>query len=157
MSITPEISDRADDPEVGVIVRESRTKAAVRAGGALAFVVVGAWGASEFSSRWVALVGGAAFFALAAARYVWTLIRPGYLRISVLGIELDQGWKHQFWRWTDVGEVSVTVGRTRFASTTMIGLNNDRPPVRLWNWDLPPLELKRLLDGYRPAMQHRSS
>jgi len=127
----------------------------MRLAGSVAFVAVGAWTLTlPFNvGRTIAMAAATAFFAWSAIRCAWTLIRPGYLRVSRRGIEIDQGWEKQFWPWMNVVEVSVTKGKTRFASATLVSFKDDQRSVALFNWELPPLELKSLLDEYRQPLR----
>jgi hypothetical protein len=143
-----EITD-AQGSNDGVSIREDRGKAARRLIGCFAFVALGLWLIIEIPGRRPALGYATVSFAILAARYVWSLVRPGYLRISRSGIGQDLGWRRRFWEWDSIGRVEI-YDNGRGARAALLYLQSGKF-IRLFGWERTPPELVSLIDEYRPS------
>lgn len=134
------------------IVRESRRQAIARLFGCAAFVSVALWGARTIPDpkRDALLYLCAAFFAVLALRYLWSICWPGTLTIDANGITQNLGWRRLHWAWDDIDHTEVIHTRGGLASACIL-YPRSGGRVRLFGWRLPPEELQWKIEEYRPS------
>jgi hypothetical protein len=138
-----------------MIARESRTQAALRLLGCLAFVAVGGWMLSIAPSepRWTIRMTmggylGVLFFGVIALRYAWSVLKPGTLEVSTTGISQDLGWRKTHWRWADVEKVELRRTAADRVSVCLL-YPNGRAPVRLFGWNVSAEQLFNTIERTR--------
>lgn len=135
------------------VIRESRIQATARLVLCGTVVAMTIWaiqkgeGASVSRERGMPLaVFGALFFGLLGFRYLWSLIRPGYLIIKSDGLLQDLGWRKLEWKWSELAEVRLD--RTAYGLIAVcLVLPHDQPPVRLFGWQKKPSAILRLIEN----------
>jgi hypothetical protein len=132
------------------IVRESRRQASLRLLGCSAFVTLGLWGARTIPDpRSDALLyWSAAFFAVLALRYLWSIYRPGTLTLDEAGMTENLGWKRLHWAWAEIDHTEVIQTPGGLASACLI-YPHTGGRVRLFGWRLSANELHRRIEEYR--------
>lgn len=132
------------------VVRESRFQAIVRFLGSTALAAIAICGAQIIPNpmKQAALYCCAAFFALLALRYIWSVCFPGTLAIGSEGITQNLGWRRLYWAWNDIDHTEVISTPGGLASACIIYPCVGRR-VRLFGWTLSAVDLQRMIDEYR--------
>ena len=134
------------------IVRESRAQASGRIVGCFVFVACTLLVAPHVQLvRRIEVLAAGGFFGVLSMRYVFTLVRPGYLRISPKGIEQDLGWRKRSWSWDQVQDFRL-VRTVPLVSVVLLRIQGQRFPTRLFGWALSPVEIERVLNHMKPEM-----
>jgi len=140
------------------VVRESRSQAAARSIGCLAFIAACVWMLT--SSRLAALpaskvnivvaIGwlGSIFFGVLLLRYLLAVARPGTLTISPNGLKQDLGWRKKSWQWSDIDRAEIVRTAANRVSVCMIYPALERP-VRLFGWEMAADELCGMINQNR--------